>query len=88
MWSVRLSVESPHAKSLASSLVSEEDVIVNENNFTFVLNESRAKDARAMDDPIVSMSPFLPARTGTAPLEVAAEIQSASSCKFIPQEIA
>ncbi|MFL2981588.1 MAG: hypothetical protein ACJZ4V_01560 [Candidatus Poseidoniaceae archaeon] len=41
-------MESPHAKSLASSLVSEEDVIVNENNFTFVLNESRAKDARAM----------------------------------------
>ena len=48
LWSVRLSVESPHAKSLASSLVSEEDVVVNENNFTFVLNESRAKDARAM----------------------------------------
>ena len=48
LWSVRLSVESQHAKSLASSLVSEEDVLVNENHFTFVLNESRAKDARAM----------------------------------------
>jgi len=48
LWSVRLSVESQHAKSLAASLVSEEDVLVNENNFTFVLNESRAKDARAM----------------------------------------
>ena len=48
MWSVRLSVESQNAKSLASSLVSEEEVLVNENHFTFVLNESRAKDARAM----------------------------------------
>jgi len=48
LWSVRLSVESRHAESLASSLVSEEEVLVNGNHFTFVLNESRAKDARAM----------------------------------------
>ena len=48
MWSVRLSVDSKHARSLASSLASEEDVFVSENNFSFVLHESRAKDARAM----------------------------------------
>ena len=48
MWSVRLSVDSPLAKSLASSLASEEDVAVNATSFSFVLKESRAKDARAM----------------------------------------
>lgn len=48
MWSVRLSVDSPWAKSLASSLASEEEVTVNGNVFSFTLNESRAKDARAM----------------------------------------
>ena len=48
MWSVRLSVDSNHAKSLASSLSSEEDVTVNGDNFSFILEESRAKDARAM----------------------------------------
>ncbi len=48
LWSVRLSVDSPFAKSLASSLSSEEDVTVNGNNFCFTLCESRAKDARAM----------------------------------------
>jgi len=48
LWSVRLSVDSTHAKSLASSLSSEEEVIVNGDNFTFTLEESRAKDARAM----------------------------------------
>ena len=48
MWSVRLKVDSPHAKSLASSLASEEEVTIEENNFSFCLNESRAKDARAM----------------------------------------
>ena len=48
MWSVRLKVDSPHAKSLASSLASEEDVILDGNLFSFCLNESRAKDARAM----------------------------------------
>ena len=48
MWSVRLSVDSKNAKSLASSLISEENVTIGDNNFTFVLNEPRAKDARAM----------------------------------------
>ena len=48
MWSIRLSVDSPRAKSLASSLASEEDVIVEGDNFSFTLNEPRAKDARAM----------------------------------------
>ena len=51
-------------------------------------NAMSLDEANAIDDPIVSMSPFLPARTGTAPLDVAAEIQSASSCKIIPLEIA
>ena len=46
--SVRLEVDSPNAKSLASSLVSEEDISINDNSFSFTLNESRAKDARAM----------------------------------------
>ena len=32
----------------------------------------------AIAEPIVSMSPFLPVKTGTAPFEAAAEIQSAS----------
>ena len=48
MWSVRLQVDSPNAKSLASSLVSEEELETNDTSFTFTLNESRAKDARAM----------------------------------------
>lgn len=48
MWSIRLSVDSPWAKSLASSLASEEEVTSRENNFSFMLNELRAKDARAM----------------------------------------
>ena len=48
MWSVRLEVDSPNAKSLASSLVSEEELEVNEASFSFTLKESRAKDARAM----------------------------------------
>ena len=48
MWSVRLSVDSPFANSLASSLSSEEDVTISGNNFSFTLKESRAKDARAM----------------------------------------
>ena len=48
LWSVRLEVDSPNAKSLASSLVSEEDISINDNSFSFTLNESRAKDARAM----------------------------------------
>ena len=48
MWSVRLEVDSPNAKSLASSLVSEEDININDDSFSFTLNESRAKDARAM----------------------------------------
>ena len=48
MWSIRLSVDSPWAKSLASSLASEEEVTSNEDNFSFTLNELRAKDARAM----------------------------------------
>ena len=41
-------MDSPWAKSLASSLASEEEVTVNGNVFSFTLNESRAKDARAM----------------------------------------
>ena len=48
MWSVRLSVDSPNAVSLASSLASEELVNLQGNNFSFELTESRAKDARAM----------------------------------------
>jgi len=48
LWSVRLLVDSPWAKSLASSLASEEDVSLEGDNFSFTLNESRAKDARAM----------------------------------------
>ncbi len=48
LWSVRLQVDSPNAKSLASSLVSEEELEINDTSFTFTLNESRAKDARAM----------------------------------------
>ncbi|MDC3298185.1 hypothetical protein OAU99_02290 [Candidatus Poseidoniaceae archaeon] len=41
-------MDSPWAKSLASSLASEEDVSLEGDNFSFTLNESRAKDARAM----------------------------------------
>ena len=48
MWYIRLSVDSPWAKSLASSLASEEEVTSREDNFSFMLNELRAKDARAM----------------------------------------
>ena len=48
MWSVRLSVDSPNAKSLAASLASEETVSVSDDNLSFTLYESRAKDARAM----------------------------------------
>jgi len=48
LWNVRLSVDSPNSKALASSLASEENVVVNGNNLTFTLSESRAKDARAM----------------------------------------
>ena len=48
MWSVRLKVDSPHAKSLASSLVSEEELEINDDSFSFSLKETRAKDARAM----------------------------------------
>ncbi len=48
LWSVRLEVDSPNAKSLASSLVSEEIIDLNGDIFSFTLIESRAKDARAM----------------------------------------
>lgn len=48
MWSVRLQVDSPNAKSLASSLVSEEELVINDSSFSFTLIERRAKDARAM----------------------------------------
>ena len=48
LWSVRLQVDSPNAKSLASSLVSEEELEINDVSFSFTLKESRAKDARAM----------------------------------------
>lgn len=48
MWSVRLEVDSPNAKSLASSLVSEEKLEIDNSSFSFTLRESRAKDARAM----------------------------------------
>ena len=48
MWSVRLQVDSPNAKSLASSLVSEEELEINDASFSFTLRESRAKDDRAM----------------------------------------
>ena len=48
MWLVRLKVDSPRAKSLASSLASEEDVELHGHSLTFTLTEPRAKDARAM----------------------------------------
>ena len=48
MWSVRLQVDSHNAKSLASSLVSEEKLEIDNSSFSFTLRESRAKDARAM----------------------------------------
>ncbi len=48
MWSVRLTVDTPKANSLAASLSSEEEVVVNGENLSFTLSESRAKDARAM----------------------------------------
>ncbi len=48
LWSVRLEVDSQHANSLASSLVSEEILETGEGFFSFTLVESRAKDARAM----------------------------------------
>ena len=46
------------------------------------------EDANAIAEPIVSMSPFLPVSTGTAPLSDAFAIQVANSSKFIPLEIA
>ena len=48
MWSVRLTVDTPKANSLAASLSSEEEVVVNGENLSFTISESRAKDARAM----------------------------------------
>jgi hypothetical protein len=48
LWSVRLTVDTPKANSLAASLSSEEEVVVNGENLSFTLSESRAKDARAM----------------------------------------
>ena len=42
------------------------------------------EEANAMAEPIVSMSPFLPVTTGTAPLVVASAIQDARSSKIIP----
>ncbi len=48
MWKVRLMVDSPDAVSLASSLASEEVVEIDGTHFSFILCESRAKDARAM----------------------------------------
>ena len=48
MWSVRLTVDTPKANSLAASLSSEEKVVVSGDNLSFTLSESRAKDARAM----------------------------------------
>lgn len=48
MWSIRLEVDSPHAKSLAASLATEHDVSVSESLMTLKLEESRAKDLRAM----------------------------------------
>ncbi|MGB0802750.1 MAG: hypothetical protein ACPGSV_07085 [Candidatus Poseidoniaceae archaeon] len=41
-------MDSPNAKSLASSLVSEEELEIDDTSFCFTLRESRAKDARAM----------------------------------------
>jgi hypothetical protein len=48
LWSVRLTVDTPKANSLAASLSSEEEVVVSGDNLSFTLSESRAKDARAM----------------------------------------
>ena len=50
-------------------------------------NNPGFEEARAMAEPIVSISPFLPARTGTAPRDVASAIHSANFSNFIPQEI-
>ena len=41
-------LDSSDAESLASSLASEEDVVIGESSFSFTLIEPRAKDARAM----------------------------------------
>jgi len=48
LWQVRLLVDSPNATALASSLASEQDLEIQNNSFSFILSESRAKDARAM----------------------------------------
>ena len=48
MWSIRLRVDSPNSKSLASALSTEHDVSLDGNSFTMVIEESRAKDARAI----------------------------------------
>ena len=48
MWSIRLKVDSPYAKSLASSLATEHDVEINGNELTLELMEPRARDLRAM----------------------------------------
>jgi hypothetical protein len=48
LWSVRLTVDTPKANSLAASLSSEEEVVLSGDNLSFTLSESRAKDARAM----------------------------------------
>ena len=48
LWKVRLLVDSSDAETLASSLASEEDVVIGESSFSFTLIEPRAKDARAM----------------------------------------
>ena len=48
MWSIRLEVDSPYAKSLAASLATEHEVEISGNELTLKLVESRARDLRAM----------------------------------------
>ena len=48
MWSIRLKVDSPYAKSLASSLATEHNVEISGNELILDLMESRARDLRAM----------------------------------------
>ncbi len=48
MWSIRLKVDSPYAKSLASSLATEHDVEFSGNELILELMEPRARDLRAM----------------------------------------
>ena len=47
LWSVRLKVDSPHAKSLSSSLASEEEITL-EKHFLILLERKPLQGPRAM----------------------------------------